>query len=761
MLKNYIRNFFLISTSQLSQYDTKTFQLSALKIMLVCGFVSIFGIVLHNSWFAIQEANYAALLVNAFYLIASLLPFIFNKITTVNTVRYCLFIVASSGLVFATTIKDEHILEIGLILMYILPTIAGLFFNFRYAVYASLFNLCTLALILTSSKINLFPTVDITLPFSEQYLHILIFMAFNVALPFSVSRIFFTLESNSRHMQSLYRRLNHNYALYEEIFEHTGTPTLLCNRHGKILKANREAKELLDKKSAHSIENSMINRWMSPLGKTSSGHYFWESNSTECSLKLSPDVHLELHRSNLTTHGHYVLHLQNITHLKALKLELVNTQETNSRIVRFDSLTKFANHGHFCAEVNKRLSLPNQMGTGAMFIIRISQFKLLNKRYGKDQANRILLAFSKSLQNKMSDQSIIGRLRGVKFACFVPLSHTYFIQRNLSSLILSILPEQLKIKDDLLTMQYQIGVTYFPADGESAEDLLEHCEMALEYTSEAERISYFDQELEEKLFEEHQLGMELNAAIKRNDVRIWLQPQVSPSGQVMSFEALARWQRKDGTFVSPIVFIHIAETLGLLPQLAENLLRELVSMLQIWHREKINTPVAFNLAGQELMNDSFFALLMSMNADYSWLSDMLELEITETSDVMTHPLIHKRLKALSQYGFSIAIDDFGTGQASLGQLVDIPANILKIDRRFIAPLPDDARHLDIVQSTIQLANSLNMKVIAEGIETKEQANLLISLGCHTLQGYYYGKPTPSKEWTDNNHAKAKELRMVY
>jgi EAL domain-containing protein (putative c-di-GMP-specific phosphodiesterase class I) len=97
----------------------------------------------------------------------------------------------------------------------------------------------------------------------------------------------------------------------------------------------------------------------------------------------------------------------------------------------------------------------------------------------------------------------------------------------------------------------------------------------------------------------------------------------------------------------------------------------------------------------------------------------------------------------------------------LGQLVDIPANILKIDRRFIAPLPGDQRHLDIVKSTIQLANSLNMKVIAEGIETKEQATLLISLGCHTLQGYYFGKPTPSQIWTDNDHAKAKELRMVY
>ncbi len=761
MLKNYIKNFFLISSKQLSKYDTKTSQLSALKIILACGFLSIISIVLHNIWYAIQESNTPAIIVDVIYLVASFLPFIIFKQSPQRSAKYCLLVIASSGIVFAATIKNQHILHISLILMYIMPTLGGLFFSVRFAITLSAINLVTLGFILLGAKVNLFPNVDITLPFSFEYLHIFIFMAFNVALPFAAMRILYSLNANSKHMQSLYRRLNRNYALYEEIFEHTGTPTLLCNRHGKVLKANHKAKEFLAKGNINSIENSMINSWMSPISKASSGHYFWESNSTECSLKSSPDVHLELHRSSLTAHGHYVLHLQNITHLKALKLELVNTQETNARIVQFDSLTSFANHNHFCSEVNKRLRKHEAVNTGAMFIIRINQFKLLNKRYGKEQANKIILAFSKSLQNKISDQAIIGRLRGVKFACFVPLSHTYFIQRNLSSLINSILPEQLKIREDLLTIQYQVGVTYFPADGKNAEDLLEHCEMALEYTSEAERISYFDHEIEENLFEEHQLGMELNAAIKRNDIRIWLQPQVNQLGEIQSFEALARWQKKDGSFVSPMVFIRVAEALGLLPKLAENLLRELVSILHVWHRERINTPVAFNLAGQELMNDSFFALLMSLNADHPWLSKLLELEITETSQVMTHPLIHKRLKALSQYGFSIAIDDFGTGQASLGQLVDIPANILKIDRRFIDPLPDDARHLDIVKSTIQLANSLNMKVVAEGIETKQQANLLISLGCHTLQGYYYGKPTPSQEWTENNHAKAKELRMVY
>ncbi|WOD07513.1 phosphodiesterase [Marinomonas sp. GJ51-6] len=554
-------------------------------------------------------------------------------------------------------------------------------------------------------------------------------------------------------MQSLYQKLNDNYALYEEFFENTGTPTLLCDQYGKLLKANQLARELLTDNQTSNFSNSKISDWLSP--GANNGKFFWQSNVAQCTLKNNPETHIEIRRATLDRHGHYVLHLQNTTELRAIQQELEYTQQTNSRLTHFDLLTRLPNHRNFCRQVNERINAKDTHLTGAMFIIRICQFKLLNKQYGKDNANRIILNFAKSLQSNLSEKAIISRLRGVKFACFIPLNQTHLIQKNLTTLIRSVLPKQLSIDGNRLNMDYQVGIAYYQTDGKTAETLLEHCEMALEYSSSTDRFSYYNYDLENKLIGEHKLSLKLSSAIKNKEIKIWLQPQVSQNGQICSFEALARW-KNGNQFVSPVVFISIAEKLGLLPLLAENLIRELVSTLSEWHKEHIYTPIAFNLAGQELMNDSFFALLMSLISDKPWLSELLELEITETSYVMTNPLIHKRLRSLSQFGFSIAIDDFGTGQASLGQLVDIPANILKIDRRFIAPLPNDQRHLDIVKSTIQLAESLDMKVIAEGIETKEQANLLIALGCHTLQGYYFGKPSPLSDWTNKNHEKAKE-----
>ncbi|RDL45671.1 GGDEF domain-containing protein [Marinomonas piezotolerans] len=761
MLLNFFRQYFLVSSTSSQRSDSDRFRISALRILLTSCLLVFGSFTLHSLVFNLNNADdYLIPLISAAYICVLSLLLYLSSLHIKLTASIFIGLLALTGWSLALFSEESNAVKFGLTTLYSLPLMVRLFFSFKASLICSLANCATFVLELSES--HYFSNLDAFMSptFSAFYFQLLIFVLLNFGLPLAVSRILHTLQMSLRRFRDLTARLNHHTELYEEIFEHTGTPTILCDKKGKVLKLNEKAEALLTKGQHRTIEGTRINDWLSSTSD-SSNRYFWQKDAAKCALRTDAKSFLEVHRSALTTHGHYVLHLQDVTHLRALTQELESTQQTNSRLTHFDSLTRLPNHTNFCMQVNHRISHAQDYYTGAMFIIRISQFKLLNKQYGREQANRVILHFSKSLQERLSDTTITGRLRGVKFACFMPVGQTYLIQRNLRALIKSILPEQIKIGTDLLNIDYQIGVSYYTNEGEKAEELLERCEMALEYSTSAERISFFDQQLEAKLVQEHKLGLALAQAVKDKSIDIWLQPQVTGSGEIRSFEALARWKREDGSYISPITFIKLAEELGLLPKLAESLLKKLVAVLEAWHEEHIKTPIAFNLAGQELMNDGFFALLMSLTSDRPWLSDMLELEITETSPVMTHSLIHKRLRTLSQYGFSIAIDDFGTGQASLGQLIDIPANILKIDRRFVSPLPDDRRHYDIVKSTIQLAKSLNMSVIAEGIETREQANLLVGLGCDTLQGYYYGKPCPITEWTDNNNEKAKELRMVY
>ena len=745
-----LKQYFFIDSAQSSGQGSASFQLSILRI-LVAITIGIFVIselhsVLINGTLFFFE-------VNSLYLCALFALLYFSQShTSLCAIAFVLSLTLISAAMLLTN-PDRESEKYALIALYSVPIITRLLFSFKAALLAMALNLIPFCLVTTQWIDELLVGGS-----SSFYFQLLTFMTLNIGLPLAVSQIIHSLESHSSKMRALYRKLNDNYLLYEEFFENTGTPTLLCDQRGVLIKANQLAQKLLSTRKNAIFTGTRIGEWLAPLNQQTK--LFWQSNKAECTLKHDTDTHIQVRRASLTNHGHYVLHLDNMTELRAIQQKLESTQQTNSRLAHFDLLTLLPNHQHFCRQVNVKINEQDNHLTGAMFIIRISQFKLLNKQYGKDNANKIILNFSKALQHKLSDQAIVGRLRGVKFACFIPLNQTHLIPKNLSTLIQSLLPNQLMMDGQRLNMGYQLGIAYYHTDGKSAEELLEHCEMALEYSSSTDKFSFYNHNLESKLVKEHNLSLQLSQAIKNKKIEIWLQPQVSGNGQIKSFEALARWNNQ-GEFISPMVFIKLAENLGMLPLLAENLIRELVDTLSVWHKEHIKTPVAINLAGQELMNDAFFALLMTLIADNPWLAEMLELEITETSSVMTHPLIHKRLRSLSQYGYSIAIDDFGTGQASLGQLVDIPANILKIDRRFVAPLPQDQRHLDIVKSTIQLAVSLNMQVIAEGIETKEQANLLTALGCHTLQGYYFGKPAPMSDWTANNHEKAKELRMVY
>ncbi|RNF51077.1 phosphodiesterase [Marinomonas hwangdonensis] len=764
---DFLKKYFFGDVQSSSDVSSVAFQQSALRILLA---LTLCIFLVSEVHFLFTAGDYSFLAINSVYLAALIGLLYLSRRYEKATAILFLFTLVTASILLLTLSNEFHAEKYALISLYSLPLITRLLFTFKASIVAMVANLYPFYLITNNSwmgsaefldSANLLTSADALAGASiapSFYFQMLTFVTLNIGLPLAVSRIIQTLESHAIKMKDLNQKLNSHYAMYEEFFENTGTPSLLCDQRGKVLKANQLCRHLLTGGIKKSLAHSNITDWLTPAGENS--RFAWQSDMAECTLKSDSQTHINIRRASLTEHGHLVIHLENTTELKAIQQELESTQETNSRLAHFDVLTRLPNHRHFCQQVNQRLAEHDKHVTGAMFIIRISQFKLLNKQYGKDNANKVILSFAKTLTHKLSDQAVVGRLRGVKFSCFIPLSQTYLIQKNLSELIKSILPKQITVEGNKLNMEYQVGIAYYHTDGKNAEALLERCEMALEYSNSVERFSFYNNNLENKLIEEHTLGLSLSSAIKNKHITIWLQPQVNASGDICSFEALARWQH-NGQYIPPPQFISIAENLGLLPLLAENLVRALVETLTDWQKEHIHTPIAFNLAGQELMNDGFFAFLMALVTDKPWLKDRLELEITETSPVMTHPLVHKRLRSLSQYGYSIAIDDFGTGQASLGQLVDIPANILKIDRRFVFPLPHDQRHVDIVKSTIQLAKSLDMKVIAEGIETKEQATLLIAMGCNTLQGYYYGKPSPMTDWTSHSNAKAKTLRMVY
>ena len=197
-------------------------------------------------------------------------------------------------------------------------------------------------------------TADGEASFANLYAQLMVFALFNFALPLAVSRLIKTLQKSISRLKELAQTLNHHSDLYEEIFEHTGTPTLLCDKRGIIIKLNQKALDLFPGVDSDTIEGSKINDWIASISD-SSNRFFWQSNVSECVLKSNTQNSLEVHRSSLTTHGHYVLHLQDITHLRALTEELESTQQTNSQLAHYDALTRLPNQQTFCHQVNHRI----------------------------------------------------------------------------------------------------------------------------------------------------------------------------------------------------------------------------------------------------------------------------------------------------------------------------------------------------------------------------------------------------------------------
>lgn len=240
---------------------------------------------------------------------------------------------------------------------------------------------------------------------------------------------------------------------------------------------------------------------------------------------------------------------------------------------------------------------------------------------------------------------------------------------------------------------------------------------------------------------------EMRRAIQHEEFTVYYQPQLDASnGQVTGLEALIRWHHPTRGLVLPDTFIPLAEETGLIIEIDRWVMRTAMHQIQGWRQEGIDPGVlSLNLSVQQLMSNTFIRMLKSEMDAIGFKPEWLELEVTER-EMMTNPdKSIERLNQLSDMGIAIAIDDFGTGYSSLSYLKQLPLDKLKIDRSFVNGVttnPDDA---SITKAVIALAKSLNLKVIAEGAETSDQADFLVDNGCHHIQGYFFGKPMPADE----------------
>jgi len=394
---------------------------------------------------------------------------------------------------------------------------------------------------------------------------------------------------------------------------------------------------------------------------------------------------------------------------------------------------------------------------GAVFFLDLDRFKSINDTLGHDIGDLLLQEVAARLRGCIGDSGKVFRLGGDEF--LIALPHTTFeAAGEIAQSILQEIKKPYSIDENELYVTASIGISLTPAHGSDRSALMKAADTAL-YTSKdsgKNKFSVFDQEMNRYQLRRMSLEKDLRKALARSEFMVVYQPKWDSVMNVMvGLESLLRWRHPEHGIISPVEFIPIAEETGLIVPITYWMLHEVCSQNVLWHKEDIaNVAVSINMSARMFEGDSLYEIVEEALTRSGLEPCFLELEITESIAMNNIEETVALLSKLRNLGVRVSLDDFGTGFSSLGSLDEIPINTLKIDQVFIRKSKMHSKKA-IISNIIAIAANLNMEVIAEGVETPEQIELLQSLGCRVMQGYYYGKPMPVNElgqWFSENRA---------
>ncbi|MBB6309385.1 putative bifunctional diguanylate cyclase/phosphodiesterase [Xanthobacter tagetidis] len=416
---------------------------------------------------------------------------------------------------------------------------------------------------------------------------------------------------------------------------------------------------------------------------------------------------------------------------------------------RYDALTGVANRQMFREELKRHLDFARMHDTRlALLVVDIDRFISVNDLLGHAGGDRILRAFSDRVRSVLRLQDVLARLGSDEFAILFPLTDGAGIEDifRIAERIVTVARQPFPDESGRATgITVSIGIAMFPRDATDDNDLLLHAEAAMLQAKAAGRNRYilFDGALDARRRQRLELEAEIRTALVNDEIVAHYQPLVSLSSlNPVGFEALARWQHPKRGLLGPAEFVPIIEDIGL----NDALLRQMVSRVCRDTRDwPEHLTIAINSSPPQLVEEGFAQSILDLLDEYGFPPRRLEVEITETALLIDFDAARRSVAALKAKGVRVSLDDFGTGYSSLTHLHQLPFDKLKIDASFTRGIGEDSQIRKIIASMIGLGHALRLVTVAEGVETREQAEWLRSRGCELAQGYAFARPLPPEE----------------
>lgn len=432
--------------------------------------------------------------------------------------------------------------------------------------------------------------------------------------------------------------------------------------------------------------------------------------------------------------------------------ELRKAQNNLEHIAHHDALTGLANRTLLGKKFDFALRLARRRAESlAVIFLDLDRFKDINDTLGHDVGDLLLQEVAIRLQRNLRDSDLCARLGGDEFILILPNAGDSEELQRKARLLLQVVSRPYEIKGHVLTVFTSAGISLFPADGNDVDSLIRHADAALHQAKESGRNAYvfYERSLTDNLHTRMTLEQDLRHALEQNQFSMVYQPQFRlGEKQPLRVEALMRWQHPRRGNISPLEFIAIAETTGMILEIGQWALVTACSQFLNWREQGLLLDkIAINVSAIQInagFADRVITALHLLEFNPRWL----ELEITETAAMSGISEVTRQINQLRASGVEFSIDDFGTGYSSLSKIKSMPVALLKIDQSFVRDINDDINDYEIARAVILMAKSLGLTVVAEGVETLAQENTLQRLGCDWVQGFLYGMPLTGQEFAD-------------
>ena len=544
--------------------------------------------------------------------------------------------------------------------------------------------------------------------------------------------------------------------IYEEVVRSTGEAVVIARPDGIVVDAN-PAFERVTGYSRAEVIGTPLYREASTLNAGDAPHDLWEHVRTEGAWNGEL---LDRRKGGEVFPWWVTINVVRDARGEPLRIVSVSrdvtalkrSEEQLQKLAFYDPLTGLANRA--LLDDRLKMALTNAKRSSSMLsvmYIDLDRFKYVNDTLGHPAGDQLLIEISRRLAKPVRTSDTIARMGGDEFTILLTGLEAESNATRIAERIIDAVSRPVRLGDDTVFVGASIGISFYPRDGNDADALRKHADVALYEAKHAGRGQYraFNPEMVVKAKERLSLSVEIDAALQENQFTLFYQPVVDvPTGQTEEVVAVVHWRRPDGELLPPEMFIPHAEEIGLIRRIDLWVLERACSEVAQWASTLGRVPrLSVKFSPITMQQSAISKEVKGILVRTGFSPQRLNLVLSEAAVIANRNAVSAVLGKMAALGVSISLDDFGTGYSSLGYLAKLPVQTLKIERSFILAMLKDPDTMTLVRTIISLAHSLKLKVVAEGVDSEEQARFLRLLGCDEMQGHLFSRPVPYEDMT--------------